>query len=170
MEHMIVKLLQDFEQGKMTRRQLVQSLLLASTAASAVGAVPAQTTPAAGRGLKVLGINHVNIEVADYTKTRDFYAGVLGMKVTDDEGTRAQNPRPRCKLWAGDIYLWPRTRSRIHTSQIDHIGYRLENWNKDAVGAELKRRVLNPRPDNADGDSWHIYDPDGLDVQVGGAG
>ena len=36
MEHMIARLLQDFEQGKMTRRQLIQSLALAATAASAV--------------------------------------------------------------------------------------------------------------------------------------
>ena len=31
MEHIIAKLLQDFEQGKMSRRQLVQSLAMAAT-------------------------------------------------------------------------------------------------------------------------------------------
>jgi catechol 2,3-dioxygenase-like lactoylglutathione lyase family enzyme len=169
MEHIVAKLLEDFEQGKMSRRQLIQSLALAATAAASVGTSSAQPAPAAGRSLKALGINHINLEVADYTKTRDFYAGVLGMKITDEEGTRLERPRPRCKIWAGDIYLWPRTRpGGINTSQIDHIGYRIENWNKETVGAELKRRGLNPRPDNANGDSWHIYDPDGLDVQVGG--
>src|SRR5712691_7566563 len=169
MEHIVAKLLEDFEQGRVTRRQLIQSLALAATAASAAGPAPAQTTPAAGTSLKALAINHINIEVADYTKTRDFYAGVLGMKITDDEGTRPQNPRPRCKIWAGNTYLWPRNRpGGLHTSQIDHIGYRIENWNKEAVGTELKRRGLNPRPDAANGNSWHVYDPDGLDVQVGG--
>jgi hypothetical protein len=94
---------------------------------------------------------------------------MLGLKVTDDEGLRAQNPRPRCKLWAGNTCLWPRNRpDSTHTSQIDHISYTLENWDKQAVGAELQRRGLNPRPDNANGNSWHLYDPDGLDVQVGG--
>src|SRR6266853_494326 len=40
MEHIMAKLLQDFEQGKMNRRQLIQSLTLAATAAAA-SAVPA---------------------------------------------------------------------------------------------------------------------------------
>ena len=171
MEQVIAKLLQDFEQGRMSRRQLIQSLALAATAASAAGAAPVQSASSGGSGLRVLAINHIQLEVADYTKTRDFYAGKLGMKVTDDEGVRAQNPRPRCKLWAGNTFLWPRNRpSSIHTSQIDHIGYRVENWDKATIGAELKRLGLNPREDTVGGDSWHIYDPDGLDVQVGGGG
>ena len=40
MEHIIAKLLQDFEQGMMTRRQLIQSLALTATAASAASAAP----------------------------------------------------------------------------------------------------------------------------------
>ena len=38
MEHIIGKLLHDFEQGRMTRRQLIQSLALAASAASAASA------------------------------------------------------------------------------------------------------------------------------------
>src|SRR5271169_5716859 len=38
MESLIAQLLQNFEQGKMTRRQLIQSLALAATAAAGVGA------------------------------------------------------------------------------------------------------------------------------------
>ena len=34
MEHIIGKLLQDYERGKMTRRQLIQTLALTATAAS----------------------------------------------------------------------------------------------------------------------------------------
>ena len=37
MEHIIAKLLQDFEKGHINRRQLIQSLALAATAASALG-------------------------------------------------------------------------------------------------------------------------------------
>ena len=35
MEHIMAKLLQDFEQGKMNRRQLIQSIAIAATAAAA---------------------------------------------------------------------------------------------------------------------------------------
>ena len=76
MEHIIHKLLQDFEHGKITRRQLIQTLAFtataASTAATAEAAAPANATY----------INHVSMQVADYTKTRDFYSGLFGMKVT----------------------------------------------------------------------------------------
>ena len=50
MESVIAKLLQDFEQGKMNRRQLIQSLSLA--AAAAAGIAPAAR--AAGKPLEAL--------------------------------------------------------------------------------------------------------------------
>ena len=82
MEHIIGKLLKDFEEGKMNRRQLIQSLALAASAAGA--AVPA----AAGdsKGFKTLSVNHISYVVADYTKTRDFYVDLMGMKPVHDDG------------------------------------------------------------------------------------
>lgn len=47
MENLIAKLLQDFEHGRMTRRQLIQSLALAATAASAASAAPVAATDSA---------------------------------------------------------------------------------------------------------------------------
>src|SRR5258705_12653197 len=77
MENIIGKLLQDYEHGRMTRRQLIQTLTLGATAAASVGAVEAAPANATY-------INHVSMQVADYRKTRDFYAGLFGVKVTND--------------------------------------------------------------------------------------
>src|SRR5262245_64913950 len=89
MESIIAKLLQDFEQGKMTRRQLIQSLTFAATAASAAGAVPASAAaPAEGYVAKATAINHVSYQVSDYKKARDFYAGLFGMQVSRDDGMK----------------------------------------------------------------------------------
>ena len=52
MEHLIGKLLQDFDQGKMTRRQLIQSLTIAATAVAVAGAVP--SSEAAAKGFKTI--------------------------------------------------------------------------------------------------------------------
>jgi catechol 2,3-dioxygenase-like lactoylglutathione lyase family enzyme len=158
MEHIIATLLQDFEQGKMTRRQLIQSLALTATAASTVGTAAAADTPLA----KVVYINHVSYQVADYTKTRDFYAGLFGMKVSDDDGKQ-------CRLTFGDNILIARNRPS-GTPKVDHIAYTLANWDTDknvrpAVEAELKRRGLQIR---ATEDSFHVQDPDGFQVQMGG--
>src|SRR3990172_1447971 len=139
MEHIFAKLLQDFEQGKMTRRQLIQSLALTATAASAARAAPAAA--AEGKGFKAITINHVSYQVADYAKTRDFYADLFGMKVSEDDGKQ-------CHLSVGDNIVIARTRPS-GTPRVDHIAYTIANWDKDkeSVEAELKRRGLQVRGD-----------------------
>ena len=136
MEHIIGKLLQDFEHGKMTRRQLIQTLALAATAASTASTLEAAAP-------KATYINHVSMQVADYTKTRDFYSGLFGMKVTDDNG------KTQCRLEFGPNILIARTASSRPGGKpgVDHIAYSLENWDTDktvrpAMEAELKRRGL----------------------------
>jgi catechol 2,3-dioxygenase-like lactoylglutathione lyase family enzyme len=159
MVHIIAKLVQDFEQGKMTRRQLIQSLALTVTTASSVGAAPAPAVD--GKGFKALAVNHIHYEAADYAKTRDFYADLFGMKVSEDDG------KQYCRLLFGDSTLIVRTMPS-NTPRVDHVAYTVTNsWDKDreAMGEELKRRGLQPR-DN--GTSFHFLDPEGFIVQLGG--
>jgi hypothetical protein len=59
----------------------------------------------------------------------------------------------------------PRNRTN-RTPRIDHIAYAIENWDKNAVEAELKRRGLQPRPDTPN--SFHVKDPAGFDLQICG--
>lgn len=153
MEHIIAKFLQDFEQGKMSRRQLIQSLALTATTASALSA-PAISVPAA----PAISLNHVSYQVADYAKTCDFYAGMLGMKVSEDDGKQ-------CRLSVGDNILIARN-GTSNTPRVDHIGYTIANFDKDkeTIRAELKRRGLQVREYKT---SFHILDPDGFDVQLG---
>jgi catechol 2,3-dioxygenase-like lactoylglutathione lyase family enzyme len=156
MEQIINNLLQDFERGKMNRRQLVQSLAMA---ASVAGAVAPLAKAAEGRGFKAITVNHISYQVADYRKTRDFYADLLGMKVTQDDGKQ-------CHLEFGTegSHILPRNaRPGVATPKVDHIAYSVEHWNKDAAEAELKRRGLDPRVDK---ESFHVKDPDGFDLQI----
>lgn len=160
MEHIISKLLEEYEHGKVTRRQLIRTLAVAATATSTVKKAEA-AAPA-----NAISINHVSMQVADYAKTRDFYAGLLGMKISDDDG------KTQCRLTFGDNILIPRNASSRPGGKIgiDHIAYTLANWDTDkavkpAVEAELKRRGLNIRVTEG---SFHVQDPDGFEVQVGG--
>ena len=175
MENLIAKLLSEFEQGKMNRRQLVQSI---AAAAAAIGG--ASTAEAAeGKGFKAVTVNHISYNVADYAKTRDFYADLLGMKVSQDDG------KQQCYMSFGDTFLLPRNaRGERKPPLVDHIAYTIEGWNKDQVEGELKRRGyklmqrgdkggpparLGPmqyRPDTEN--SFHILDPDGFDLQISG--
>ena len=158
MENMIAKLLDDFDHGRMTRRQLIKSLAV-------VVAVAADATPASAenpKGFKAVAVNHISYQVNDYARTRDFYADLLGMKVVGDTGTQ-------CNLILGDTntFVIPRNAPQGSTPpRIDHVAYTIEHWDKNAVKAELERRGLDPRPDTDN--SFHIKDPNGFDLQISG--
>ncbi len=159
MEHIIGRLLHDYEHGKMTRRKLIQTLALTATAATA-----AETTVAAAPA-NATYINHVSMQVADYKKTCDFYVGLFGMKVSNDDGMQ-------CRLSFGDNIVIARNASSRPGGKVgvDHIAYTLAGWDTDksvkpAVEAELKRRGLMIRTTEG---SFHVQDPDGFEVQMGG--
>src|SRR5215831_12515020 len=119
MEHIISKLLSDFERGRMNRRQLIQSIAAAAAVAGAGSAAAAE-----GKGFKAVTVNHISYQVADYAKTRDFYVDLLGMKVSGDTGRQ-------CNLSFGDTFLLPRNaRQGTTPPRVDHIAYTIESWNQ----------------------------------------
>jgi catechol 2,3-dioxygenase-like lactoylglutathione lyase family enzyme len=168
MEYVIANLVRDFEKGKLSRRELIRTLALTVTAASAASASTAPVsaapvTPATeGKGFQAIAVNHISYRVADYARTRDFYADLLGMKISGDNGKQ-------CDLSFGQTFIIPRMpRQPGGTPNVDHFAITIANWNKDAVEEELKRRGLEPRPDTEN--SFHIKDPDGYDLQISGEG
>ena len=168
MENIIARLLQDFENGKTSRRQLIQSLALAAAASSAA----AISSAAAPNGFKTIGLDHIAYQVSDYKKTRDFYADLMGMTVSGDNGNQ-------CQLHFGESMVIARNRrpqaGQTATSRpkptVDHIAYRIDDWNTNRVKTELERRGLKPRLDTGGGPnyvSFHVSDPDGYDLQISG--
>jgi catechol 2,3-dioxygenase-like lactoylglutathione lyase family enzyme len=94
MESVVAALLRDFENGKLTRRQLVQTLALmavgspvASAVAQSVAASPAK--PASGTPWKTVWLDHISFQVSDYKKSVDFYTDLMGWKGLNDTGTQA---------------------------------------------------------------------------------
>ena len=93
MESVVAALLRDFESGKLTRRQLVQTLALmavgspvASAVAQSVATAPAEP---AGTPWKTVWLDHISFQVSDYKKSVDFYTDLMGWKVLKDTGTQA---------------------------------------------------------------------------------
>ncbi len=156
MEQIIDNLLSDFERGKMSRRQLIQTLVVGALAGTATPALSAEP-----RKMKAVWINHYAYRVADYARTRDFYADLLGMQVINDDGKE-------CGLKFGNTVI--KARKTTHPEgkpDIGHIAYTVENWDEKAVEAELKRRGLEPRTDTGGATkSFHIKDPDGFGVEL----
>jgi catechol 2,3-dioxygenase-like lactoylglutathione lyase family enzyme len=158
MESMIAKLVDDFEHGRITRRQLIKSIAAMATAF----AIPRRLSARSPKGFKAVAVNHLSYQVNDYAKTRDFYAELLGMKVVADTGSQ-------CFLVLGNTntFLIPRNAPEGSAPpRIDHIAYTIDSWDKNAVRAELERRGLDPHPDTDN--SFHVKDPNGFDLQISG--
>ena len=125
MERIVANLVTEFEEGKLSRRQLIKNLTLAVTAGTTLSAMPAAA--AEGSALQAIFINHVSYQVTDYAKTRDFYAGLFGMKVAEDDG------KTQCRLLFGDNILAVRNASTRPDKKIgvDHIAYTIANWDAE---------------------------------------
>ena len=181
METVINGLLKQFEDGKMTRRQLIQSLSLAAVAAAPAGAafaqgntstIPAATAPPA---FKTVWLDHISYAVTDYRKSTAFYRDLMGWEVRNDNG------KNQCTMKIGDIgEIIIRNRREPDAGAagaqtpapiigvINHVSYGIDKWNTEGVKAELEKRGLQPRPDMV-GDnfkSFHVKDPDGWDLQI----
>ena len=185
MERVIATLLGDYESGKMSRRQLIQSLALAALAApaaalaqSTAGAPPAH----AAAPWKTVWLDHISYAVSDYKKSAAFYTNLMGWEVQNDNGTNQatlkignvggiiiRNQRQPAAAPAANAPAAANQPPRPPlTGVINHISYGIEPWDTEKVKAELERRGLHPRPDMVGENfkSFHVFDPDGWDLQI----
>jgi catechol 2,3-dioxygenase-like lactoylglutathione lyase family enzyme len=97
MEHVIEGLLHDFERGRMSRRQLIQSLALAAAAAAPGGTLLAQGAAKAPSMIpapkdpapwKTVWLDHISYAVSDYRRSAAFYRDLMGWEVRNDQGER----------------------------------------------------------------------------------
>jgi len=179
METVIARLLQDFENGNLTRRQLVQSLAMAALAAPAAAALaptPAAASPTSSAApWKTMHLDHISYQVADHRRSADFYADLMGwtvnnqnerqtsMTIGDNVGGIIIRNRP------ADAPTPPARGDRPPlTGVINHVSWGVTPWDTEGARAELTRRGLNPREDFQGDDfrSFHVLDPDGWDLQI----
>lgn len=171
MESVIAWLVGEFEGGKVSRRQLVQTLAMlagglpiATALANGAAATPAAAAPTAP--WKTVWLDHISLRVSDYKKSADFYTRLMGWKMKEDTGSQAVLDingiggiiiRNGARSATGDV-----------TGVIDHISWGVEPWDTNTVKAELEKRHLEPRPDmdGPDFKSFHVKDPDGWDLQI----
>ena len=168
METAIAQLLTQFENGRLTRRQLIQGIAAAALAAGGA------TAAAQSAGFRTTNLDHLSYDVTDYRRTRDFYASLMGMTIANDNGKDA------CELHFGDargVGVRDRTMMSIRTrpaARVDHIAFRIADWDTDRVRAELERRGLKGQLarggalDTPNYVSLTVPDPDGLGVQISG--
>jgi catechol 2,3-dioxygenase-like lactoylglutathione lyase family enzyme len=156
MEAMISNLVSRFEQGRLSRRDLVQGLAMLATAG---GAASAQA-PAQEAGLQDARIDHISIQVSDLPRSVAFYQSTFGFTVLSED-----KPNEIVRLGAGKVLV--SLHHKPPTGLVDHFAIGVQNFNRDSVTRILKARGINPE-DNLDA-GFHIKDPEGMSVQIVGA-
>ena len=152
----IEKMLIDFENGKVNRRQFAASLVALATATRAMHGATANSGPT---GFQAISINHVTVRVPDLHRTSEFYQQFFGMPL------KQQSSKVHI-LGVGDSFFGIE-QGDAKTASVDHYDFGIAHFNADEVRAKLRERGLKFSDPTAQ-ESFKFFDPDGFQVQVNG--
>jgi catechol 2,3-dioxygenase-like lactoylglutathione lyase family enzyme len=174
----ISRLFDDFDGGKISRRQLLQALALGAVAipsASFGQGTPGQGTPGRGNvprdttplvlpfeptGWRTVWLDHLNYQCVDYEKAAAFYAALMGWKVRSDDGKQAVldiGDNSGGIIIRGGLTMPPPaaiTDAGLGVARppvqavFDGFAWGIDPWDTNKVEAELKKRGLNPVADH----------------------
>jgi catechol 2,3-dioxygenase-like lactoylglutathione lyase family enzyme len=152
MEHAIDSILRDYEQGMISRRELVCRLCFLGAAA---GVASPPGWAAEEHSFSAIGINHLALRVTDVPRAREFYTKHLGMQVARDDSSSSF-----LTFENGFLALFRGEPAGLH-----HFCFSVKDYN--VVEAEKTLKSLGFEPDQPRGTN-RIYfkDPDGLTVQL----
>jgi catechol 2,3-dioxygenase-like lactoylglutathione lyase family enzyme len=146
----ISDLVNEYERGRLTRRELIQTLAMLAAAGATASAAP----------LRSGSINHVSVLVTDMARSMEFYNRVFGLSLQNED-----KANKIARLGSGGKVLVS-LRVEPPAGLIDHFAIGVEGFNRDAVTKELQGMGLTPRENLEFG--FHVKDPDGANVQITG--
>jgi catechol 2,3-dioxygenase-like lactoylglutathione lyase family enzyme len=148
MIQIIEAMLNQFESGKLTRRQLVLSLATVAGAGQAT---------AKEEGFRAVSINHITVKVPDLRRSSNFYQEFFEMPLK-------QHSSNTHILGVGDCFFGIE-QGDSQAARVDHFDFGIAGFDADRVRAKL--RQLNLKFDSGNSkESFKFYDPDGFLVQV----
>jgi catechol 2,3-dioxygenase-like lactoylglutathione lyase family enzyme len=153
MESLISSLVTRFEQGSLSRRDLVQGLALLAASGTATRAQDAITQ----NDFKSADIDHVSIQVADMQRSVEFYQKMFGFSVVSQD-------QPHNIVRLGNTRTLVSLNREGPAGIVDHFALGIQRFNKDAAARYLRERGATPLDDPFAG--LHVKDPDGINVQI----
>jgi catechol 2,3-dioxygenase-like lactoylglutathione lyase family enzyme len=152
MEREVSGLLEDYERGHVTRREVVARLaLLGASFGAAVSAAPEERK---GPTFEAVGLNHIALRVTDVARSSDFYRKHLGLSVA------SQSLPGNCFLQCGPQFV---ALFRGGQAGMDHYCYSVPGYDQQDAARRLRAEGLEPR---LSGRRIYFRDPDGLEVQL----
>ena len=150
MEPMISNLVTRFEEGKLSRRELVQGL--AMLAASGTAASAQQDLD-----FKRADVDHVSIQVADLARSVEFYQKMFGFTVISQD-------QPLGIIRLGVTRTLVSLNHQSPAGIVNHFALGVPGFSKEAATRYLQQRGATPLDDPYAG--LHVKDPDGVNVQI----
>ena len=152
MEAIITSLVNRFEKGALSRRELIQGLAMLTVAGSSGSAAPVQES-----AFKSTKIDHVSIQVTDLPRSIAFYRDIFGLTILGED-------KPNEIVRMGTTRALVSLHHKAPTGVVDHFAIGIEKFNREAVTQELAKRGLKGE-DNIDA-GFHVVDPEGISVQI----
>lgn len=162
MTEQLETLLQQYEERRLSRRELVATLV-AVTASVGPGPADAQA-PRVRHAAQARTLNHVSIAVSDVERSAAFYRGILGLDIVSRPANGGIN------LGLGDGFLGLYALPNV--GQVHHFCLGVDEYDPDAIAETLGEQRIDARVDrNANnrtsgGDQLYFNDPDGTIVQL----
>jgi glyoxylase I family protein len=133
--------------------------------------LPSRPAPIGDPVLRIKGLDHVVLRVADIDRAIAFYGDVLGCPI---ERRLPEIGLVQLRAGAAMIDLVPRTEDEDEGRNMDHFAVQIERMDVAALSAHLRRHGIDPgevrRRYGAEGYGSSIYvtDPDGNTVELKG--
>jgi catechol 2,3-dioxygenase-like lactoylglutathione lyase family enzyme len=161
----IEMMVNEFEAGRMSRRQLVGQLTaLLTMAANAAGTTHAQPTDSAPT-LEAIALHHIALGVTDLDRSQKFYEQHLGQKVLAVPGAPPFMRFLTCQSLQG---CWPKTHLlnlwKADKPELHHFCFTVSKYDQKTAFEKLHAQNLSPEQR---GNSAYFRDPDGYVIQVG---
>lgn len=155
MEGVISDLVSRFEQGRVSRRELVKSLATLVAAGSGAAAASArQQTP-----FTATRIDHISIQVTDLPRSIAFYREVFGLSILNED-------RENEIVRMGTDSILVSLHRKPPTGIVDHYAIAIDGFDREAVTRALEQHGLTPDQNLDYG--FYVRDPEGIPVQIVG--
>lgn len=157
MRETIEAMVEDYDRGRLSRRQLVAHLAAVAATAAGLGSVPPRALASEGGEVptfRATAVDHVALRVTDVPRSRDFYVRHLGLRPT------GRCSESSCFLDCGDDFL---ALFRGETPGLDHYAFTVEGYGASRAVESLRTAGLEP---DRRGNRVYFPDPDGIEVQV----
>jgi catechol 2,3-dioxygenase-like lactoylglutathione lyase family enzyme len=154
MQPVISDLVERFDNGTLSRRQLIQGLTVLAAAGSAAPAA-AQSTP-----FSSAGIDHISIQVTNLARSIQFYESIFGLTILNQD-------EPNKIVRMGKTRVIVSLHEKPPTGIVDHFAIAIENFDQEQATRALREHGLTAEQNLDYG--FYVRDPEGVPVQMVGA-